>query len=84
MKILRMTGKIISGFRLKNSVNGNPRWRFLLLVNDTVYEFRTKTDSLVGHLIEHRMYCGVVIDYHVTRTGNRICDDITYEEYKGV
>lgn len=26
----------------------------------------------------------VVVDYHVTRAGNLICDDITYGEYKGV
>ena len=79
-----MTGKIITSYRMKNSVNGNPRWCFLLLVNDRVCQFKTKTDSLAGYFFKNRNYYEAVIDYHVTRSGNLICDDITYGSYKGV
>lgn len=84
MKTYRVEGKIVSSNRLNNSVNGNPRWHFLLLTSDNIYEFKTQSDSSVGYLFKPWCYYNVVVDYHVTRSGNLICDDITYGEYKEV
>lgn len=84
MKIYRIEGKIITSNRLNNSVNGNPCWHFLLLASDSVYEFKTQSDSSVGYLFKPWCYYNAVVDYHITRTGNLICDDITYRQYKGV
>lgn len=84
MKTYRVEGKIISSNRLNNSVNDNPRWRFFLFTGTDVYKFKTATDSLAGYLFKSWRYYNVVVDYHVTRTGNFICDGIVYGEYKGV
>lgn len=84
MKTYRVCGKIVSSNRLNNSVNGNPHWHFLLFTETNVYEFKTATDSAVGYLFKPWCYYNAVVDYHVTRSGNLICDNITYGEYKGV
>lgn len=84
MKIYRMTGKLIYASRLKNSVNGNPRWNFIVLSNDQCYEFKTKTDSAVGYKFKRLLFNEVTVDYHVTRSGNLICENIEYGSYKGV
>lgn len=84
MKTYRISGKMVSSNRLNNSINGNPRWHFLLFTDTAVYEFKTATDSLVGYLFKPYVYSKVTIDYHITRKGNLVCDDITYGEYKGV
>lgn len=84
MKTYRVEGKIITSNRLNNSVNGNPRWHFLLLTSTGMYELKTQSDSAVGYLFKPWCYYNAVVDYHVTRSGNLICDNITYGEYKGV
>lgn len=84
MKTLRMTGKIIHTYRLKNSVNGNPRYYFILLTDGTTREFKTRSDDMAGYKFKAWNYYNVVVDYHVTRTNNLICDDITYGDYSGV
>lgn len=53
------------------------------MTNDGVYEFKTQSDNLVGYLFKPWCYYIAVVDYHVTRTGSLICDDITYGVYKG-
>lgn len=40
-KTCRIEGKIIRCYKLNNSVSGNPRWYFMILVNGgSVYEFK--------------------------------------------
>lgn len=84
MKTYRVEGKIISSNRLNNSVNGNPRWCFIIFTGTDAYKFKTATDSSVGYLFKPWCYYNVVVDYHVTRAGNLICDGIVYGEYIGV
>ena len=84
MKILRMTGKIIHAYRLNNTVNNNPRYYFILLTDNGVYEFKTQSDTNVGYQFKPWCYYEVVVDYHITRTGRYICEAITYGTYKGV
>lgn len=84
MKTYRIGGKIVTSYRLNNSVNGNPRWHFLLLADTGVYEFKTRTDAKVGYLFRPYVYTEAVVDYHITSKGNLICDDITFGTYKGV
>lgn len=84
MKTYRINGKIVSCNRLNNIVNGNPRWKFFILSDGDVYEFKTKTDSLCGYLFKSNVYCESVVDYHITAKGNLVCDAITFGEYKGV
>ncbi len=84
MKMYEITGKIVTTHRLNNSVNGNPRWQFLLLADTGVYEFKTKTDSKVGYIFKPYVYNEATVYYHITSKGNLICDNITFGEYKGV
>lgn len=84
MKTYRIKGKIIHTYRLNNSVNGNPRYYFILLTDGSTCEFKTRSDGMVGYKFKAWNYYEVVVDYHVTRTGNLICNDITYGDYKGV
>lgn len=84
MKTYSIVGKIVTTHRLNNSVNGNPRWHFLLHAYSGVYEFKTRTDAKVGYLFKPYVYNEAIVDYHITRNGNLICDDITYGTYKGV
>lgn len=82
MKTYRMFGKIVKSECL-NIANGNPRWRFFLITsNDSVYEFKTKSDAKVGYLFKPYGVFNVAVDYHVTKAGNLICDDITYGFYE--
>lgn len=85
MKTCRIEGKIIRCYRLNNSVNDNPRWYFMILVNGgSVYEFKTQSDSAVGYLFKPWYYYNVVVDYHITRTGKNICESISYGHYVGL
>jgi hypothetical protein len=84
MKTYRIEGKIIHSYRLRNSVNGNPRYYFILLTDGTTREFKTRSDTAVGYKFKLWNYYEVVVDYHITRTGNFMCDDIAYGTYKGV
>ena len=84
MKTYRISGKIVTTHRLNNSVNGNPRWHFLLLTDTGVYEFKTQSDSKVGYTFKPYIYNEAVVDYHITRNGNLVCNDITWGTYKGV
>lgn len=85
MKTYRVFGKLVKTERLNNSVNGNPRWKFFLITsNDTVYEFKTQTDSFIGYIFNPHGAFNVAVDYHVTRSGNLICEAITYGVYKEV
>lgn len=84
MKTYRAFGKIVKSVRLNNSVNGNPRWKFYLLFqDDRLCEFKTQTDSTIGYLFKPYGAFNVAVDYHITRSGNLICDNITYGVYKG-
>lgn len=84
MKTYRISGKIVNANRLNNSINGNPRWHFYLLADGSIYEFKTKTDSLCGYLFQPNCICEAVVDYHITVKGNLITDAITIGKYKGV
>lgn len=83
MKVYRIFGKIVKTERLNNSTNGNPRWHFFLITSsDSIYEFKTRSDVSVGYLFKPYGVFNVAVDYHVTRSGNLICDDITYGVYE--
>jgi len=74
--------KILQLARLKNSVSGNPRWKFIIQSESQL--FTMKTASSAGYKFLPYKYFNVTVVYHVTRKGNLICDDITYHRYAGI
>lgn len=77
-----ISGKILQLARLKNSVSGNPRWKFIIQSGSQL--FTMKTASSAGYKFLPYTYYSTTIAYHVTRKGNLICDDITYHGYTGI
>lgn len=77
-----INGKILQLARLKNSVSGNPRWKFIIQSGSQL--FTMKTASSAGYKFLPYTYYSTTIVYHVTRKGNLICDDITYHGYTGI
>ncbi len=76
---MKAKGTVYKSVRLNNSINGNPRYKFLFLhEDDYLMELKTKTDGLVGYMFMPYCKYDCEIEFHITKAGNFICDAIHY------
>ena len=64
---------IIHAKRLRNSVNGNPRWDITFTDGDLgSWTYRTSSDAMCNYDVENLLHTKDLVNVYVTRA-NRVC-----------